>query len=45
MQARTQLCLDYTRAHDLMGRPVIEDDLAQVSAPRSKRKHVCGIKQ
>jgi len=45
VQARTPLCLEYTRARDLMGRPVIEDGLARVSAPRSARKHVRGIEQ
>jgi len=43
MQARTPLCLEYTRVHDLMGRPNIEDGLARVSAPRSARKRVCGM--
>ena len=28
LQARTPLCLEYTGALDLMGRPVIEDGLA-----------------
>jgi len=45
MQTCTPLCLEYTRARDLMGRPVIEDGLARVSAPRSARNHVRGIQQ
>ena len=45
MQARTPLCLKYTGARDLMGRPVIEDGLARVSASRSVRKRVRGMKQ
>jgi len=45
MQARTPLCLEYTGARDLMGRPVIEDGLARVSAPRSACKIVRGMKQ
>ena len=45
MQARTPLCLEYTRARDLGGQPVIADGLARVSVPRSARKHVRGVKQ
>jgi len=45
MQARTPLCLEYTGARDLIGRPVIEDGLARVSAPRSARKRVRDMKQ
>jgi len=45
MQARTPLSLEYTGARDLMGHPVIEDGLARVSAPRSARKRVRGMKQ
>ena len=40
MQARTPLCLEYTGARDLMGRPIIEDGLARVSTPRSMHKRV-----
>ena len=35
MQARTPLCLEYTGACDLMGRPVIKDGLSRVCAPHS----------
>jgi len=45
IQARAPLCLEYTGARDLVGCPVIEDGLARVSALRSARKRVCGMKQ